>query len=63
MHFQVSEIAKNWSLAEPKQARKQAVSLLRAKKYLNQRGLSAHKVDSDFAYSAGPTVLTGANHK
>lgn len=59
MHKQVTEVAKNWPLAEPKQARKQAISLLKAKLYLDQRGLLAHKVGSKFEYNAGPTILKG----
>lgn len=57
MHKQVTEVAKNWPLAEPKRARRQAISLLKAKRYLIQHGLMAHKVGSKFEYSAGPTIL------
>lgn len=59
MHKQVTEVAKYWPDATRKTGRKQALKLLKAKRYLIQRGLMAHKVGSKFEYNAGPTVLKG----
>ena len=48
---------RNWPLAGTKQARRQAVRLIRAKRYLDRRGIAAMAINSEFKYSAQPTVL------
>ena len=48
---------RNWPLAGQKQARRQAVRLIRAKRYLDRRGIAATAINSEFKYSAQPTVL------
>lgn len=46
-----------WPLAAHRQARRQSASLIRAKRYLQERGISAHSVGSKFEYSQAPKVL------
>lgn len=48
---------RNWPLATTKQARRQAIRLLRAKRYLTTRGIAAHVVGSQFEYKSAPVVL------
>lgn len=48
---------RNWPLAPTRQGRRQAVSLLRAKRYLTTRGIAAHVVNSKFEYKSAPVVL------
>jgi len=50
-------IPNHWPLATERAAKKQGIRLLRAKKYLIQRGIAACAVDSTFKYSAAPKVL------
>ena len=46
-----------WPLATPRQAKKQAVRLLRAKQYLRERNIEACAINSEFKYSQAPGVL------
>lgn len=57
MHTTISTIAKHWPLASRRQAKRQAVRLLRAKQYLTQRGIAAHVPNSEFKYISAPQVL------
>lgn len=57
MHTIVNTIARNWPLATSRQAKRQAVRLIRAKQYLDRRGIAAHVPNSTFTYSTAPTVL------
>ena len=50
----------HWPLATPRQAKKQAVRLLRAKKYLRERNIEACAVNSEFKYDQNPKVLQNA---
>lgn len=50
--------AKNWPLATERQAKRQAVRLLKAHRYLKRREIAACEVGSKFEYSQGPKVLT-----
>lgn len=50
-------VAKFWPLAPTRQARRQAIRLIRAKQYLTQRGIAAHVPNSGFKYSSAPQVL------
>jgi hypothetical protein len=56
-------MSRYWPLATEKQARRQAVRLIRAKRYLKSRGISAHEVGSKFEYTSGPKVLHGSKGK
>lgn len=51
-------LARNWPLASERQAKRQAVRLIRARQYLRQRGIEAHAVNSSFAYKSAPQVLS-----
>lgn len=51
-------MSRYWPLATEKQARRQAVRLLRAKRYLKSRGIAAHEVGSTFEYKSGASCLT-----
>lgn len=46
-----------WPLATTRQAKKQAVRLLRAKRYLRDRGIDAMALNSEFKYDQKPKVL------
>lgn len=50
-------LAKHWPLATPRQAKRQAVRLIRARDYLRSRNIEACAVKSAFEYSQGPKVL------
>jgi hypothetical protein len=50
-------LSRYWPLATNRQARRQAVRLVRAKRYLQDRGIAAHAVGSKFEYTSGPKVL------
>jgi hypothetical protein len=50
-------LSRYWPLATEKQARRQAVKLIRAKQYLRDRGIASHEVGSKFEYVQGPKVL------
>lgn len=51
-------LSKHWPLASERQARRQAVRLLRARRYLTERGIAAHMVGSTFEYRSAPRVLS-----
>lgn len=46
-----------WPLATTRQRRVQAARLIRAKRYLQERGISATALNSTFKYSPAPQVL------
>lgn len=46
-----------WPLANTRQAKRQAIRLIRAKRYLDQRGIAACALHSSFKYQSTPTVL------
>lgn len=46
-----------WPLATARQAKRQAVRLLRAKRYLRERNIDAMALNSEFKYDASPKVL------
>lgn len=48
---------RNWPLATRRAARKQAFRLIRAKQYLNHRGINAVAINSEFKYQSAPQVL------
>lgn len=54
----IAIIARHWPLAEARQAKRQAIKLIRARHYLQRRGIEACAVGSRFAYSSAPKVLT-----
>ncbi len=56
-HIIATIAERNWPLATRKQARRQAVRLIRAKRYLEDRGIAAHVVGSTFEYNPAPAVL------
>lgn len=51
-------LARHWPLASLRQARRQAVRLMRAQRYLRERGIAAHMVGSTFEYRSAPKVLS-----
>lgn len=53
----ITVVAKNWPLATERQAKRQAVRLLKAHRYLKLKGIAACEVGSKFEYSQGPKVL------
>lgn len=53
-------IPNHWPLAPDRQAKKQGIRLLRAKKYLHERRIEACAVNSTFKYDPNPKVLTNA---
>lgn len=53
----INTIAKHWPLASRRQAKRQAIRLIRAKQYLDRRGIAATAINSDFKYNPVPTVL------
>ena len=57
MHTTISSIARHWPLASRHQAKRQAIRLIRAKRYLTTRGIAAHVVGSQFEYKSSPQVL------
>lgn len=50
-------LSRHWPLATPRQAKRQAVRLIRARDYLRTRNIEACRVKSEFEYSSGPKVL------
>lgn len=58
MHTTISSIARHWPLASRHQAKRQAIRLIRAKRYLTERGIAAHTVNSEFKYQSAPKVLS-----
>jgi hypothetical protein len=60
MRATVKVLSSYWPLASRKQAIRQAIRLVRAKRYLERRGIEASSVGSTFEYSSSPTVLKHA---
>lgn len=46
-----------WPLATPRNAKRQAIKLIRARQYLRNRGIDAMAVNSQFKYTSAPEVL------
>lgn len=46
-----------WPLAPSRQAKRQAIKLIRARQYLQHRGIDAMAVNSQFKYNPAPEVL------
>lgn len=46
-----------WPLAGARQAKKQGIKLLRAKRYLRERNIDAMALNSEFKYDASPKAL------
>lgn len=53
----VAMLARHWPLTSDHAARRQAVRLIRARRYLRERGIEAHAIGSKFAYRSAPQVL------
>lgn len=53
----ITLLARHWPLATARQAKRQAIKLIRAKQYLQHRGIESTAVGSRFEYSSAPTVL------
>lgn len=53
----ITILARHWPLASTRQAKRQAIKLIRARDYLDSRGIVVTAVNSGFVYSAKPTVL------
>ena len=51
------KVCKFWPLAGTRQRRIQAIRLLKARQYLQSRGIAANVVGSTFEYSQSPKVL------
>lgn len=56
---QVALLAQHWPLAPDRQARVQAVRLIRARRYLRKQNIEAWRVKSAFDYSPAPKILNG----
>lgn len=54
----LNSVAKHWPMADTHQALRQAVKLMRARRYLQHRGIEACAVGSKFEYTGAPRVLT-----